>query len=236
MINIGILYICTGKYNVFFEQFYESSENYFLNDYKKTYYVFTDSEIKPRNNIKIINQKFLGWPYDTMKRFHMFNSIKNYLENEDFLFFLNANMKIVDFINHEIIPTEKNNFLMGVKHPGFYNSSKNSFTYERRKESNFYIPYEEGKFYYQGCFNGGKTEHYLKMSDTLSNMIDDDLKKDIIPIWHDETALNWYFKDKNPLLLEPSYAYPELWDLPIEKKIIQLDKNKYGGHNYLRKT
>jgi hypothetical protein len=64
---------------------------------------------------------------------------------------------------------------MAVNHPGFYNARKEVFTYERRKESQFYIPNTEGKLYYQGCFNGGKSNVFLEMSQKLADMIDIDL-------------------------------------------------------------
>lgn len=233
--NIGILIICTGRYNIFFEDLYLSCEKFFLTNHKKTYYVFTDNDLIQRENIVKINQSFLGWPYDTMKRFHMFNNSKEQLEKEDYLFFFNANMLVVDYIDETIIPDEKNNYLMGVNHPGFFGRNKNEFTYERNINSQFYIPYNEGEFYFQGCFNGGRNNEFLEMSDLLSKKIDQDLEKNIIPIWHDESALNWFFLDKNPLGLHPKYAYPESWDLPFEKKIIQRDKNKHGGYEYLRK-
>jgi hypothetical protein len=56
-----------------------------------------------------------------------------------------------------------------------------------------------------------------------------------MPIWHDESALNWYYLDKSPLLVDSSYAYPEGWSIPFNKKIIQRNKNNYGGYDYLRK-
>lgn len=42
--SIGILYICTGPYALFWKDFYESFENKFLPSYEKKYYVFTDVE------------------------------------------------------------------------------------------------------------------------------------------------------------------------------------------------
>ena len=236
MKKIGILIICTGNYTIFFDELYESSEKFFLKENIKTYYVFTDGIISHKKNVKIIHQKVLGWPYDTMMRFHMFNSISDILEKEDYLFFLNANMVFNDYVNEEVIPNESNNFLMGVNHPGFYNTTKENYSYERRKESSFYISNNDGNFYFQGCFNGGRSKEFLEMSKFLSEKIDEDLNKNIIPIWHDESALNWYYKDKNPLILSPGYAYPETWNLPFEKKLIQVDKNKFGGHNNLRKN
>jgi len=52
MKKIGILYICTGKYDIFWKDFYLSCEKYLLNDidengnkkFEKHYFVWTDAE------------------------------------------------------------------------------------------------------------------------------------------------------------------------------------------------
>lgn len=235
--NIGVITICTGKYDIFFNGLYESLEKYFLNGHKKTYYVFTDGSIPKKNNIVRIQQEKLGWPHDTMKRFHMFKSIKNELENEDFLYFFNANMKALAPMGEEVIPKKENNWLMGAHHPGFFGKGNMMYPYDRNPKCSCYIPNGEGKFYVQGCFNGGRTKEWLEMSSMLSNNIDIDEKNGIIPLWHDESEINWYYKDKNPLILPINYIYPESWDttnIHEEIKMIQLDKNKYGSHKHLR--
>lgn len=232
--NVGVLIICTGRYNIFFEDLYKSCEDLFLKNHKKTYYVFTDGELIKRDNVVIFHQDFLGWPYDTMKRFHMFNNYKEQLKKEDYLFFLNANMLIVSNVNEDIIPSDKTSHLMGVLHPGFFDRPKHHHIFERNPKSQFYVPHGQGDFYYQGCFNGGRTLEFLEMSEILEKKIDIDLENNIIPIWHDESALNWYYLNKNVLGVHPKYAYPESWNLPFEKIIIQRDKNHYGGYDYLR--
>jgi hypothetical protein len=233
--NIGLLIICTGRYNIFLNSLYESCEKHFLPKHKKTYYVFTEGDVPINENVIKIYQEYMGFPNDTLKRFHLFHKNNNLLGREDYLFFLNANMLCVSEINEEIIPSQNNDNLMAVNHPGFYNKSNLDFTYERNISSNFYIPIGQGKHYYQGCFNGGSSTEFLKMSYQLSKLIDEDEMKGIIPIWWDESALNWYLRDRNPLLINSGYAYPEGWELPMDKKIIQRDKNKHGGYNYLRK-
>ena len=234
--NIGILTICTGSYNVFFEGLYSSLEKNFLKDHNKTYYVFTDSYIENHENVINITQEKLGWPFDTMMRFHMFNKIKETLLKEEFLFFFNVNMKALTEINDEVLPNENNDFLMGALHPGFYNSPINTFPYDRNPECSCCIPFNKGSKYYQGCFNGGSSIEFMKMSEILADNIDKDIKNNITPIWHDESQLNWYYKDKNILTLPYSYIYPESWvHLPLSKIMIQRDKSKYGGHEFLRK-
>ena len=43
MKKLGVLYVCTGKYDVFWDGFFESCEKY-LTGIEKKYFVFTDSE------------------------------------------------------------------------------------------------------------------------------------------------------------------------------------------------
>lgn len=238
--NIGILIICTGKYSVFFETLYKSCEEHFLPEHNKKYYVFTDDDkIVSKDNIIKIEQERLGWPYDTLKRFSIFNKIKETLLKEDYLFFLNANMLCLNNVGDDILPDEENNYLMAVQHPGFYKKSNILFTYERNPVSNFYIPFGEGEFYCQGCFIGGRSLEFIDMSEKLDKLIDDDLSKGIIPIWWDESALNWYFLDKNPLVVDQHYAYPEnhRYDLSLKREnaiILNRDKSNFGGHDFLR--
>ena len=223
--KIAITTIATGKYDIFVPSLIDSCERYFLPNSEKTYFVFTDSDkILPTDKIVKVNQSKLGWPYDTMLRFHMFSSVKKELEKFDFIFFMNANMEVVSLVSKEILPTEEGSGLVATHHPGFYRKHPNLFTYERNPRSNFYIPFGSGKNYVQGCFNGGRTKEFLKMCTEIKNRIDADLRNRIIPIWHDESALNWYLLDKNPKLLHPVYAWPEFVDLE-EKDILRMSKD-----------
>jgi hypothetical protein len=228
---ISIFTICTGKYVQFFDNFYESAERHFLKNMKKEYIVFTDGDLTPRSNVKVIHQQKLGWPYDTMMRFHMFNKVQ---PKGDYVYFFNANMLVVDDVGEEVIPNRSDDYLVGVLHPCYFKSTTNSYPYERRTASKFFIPFGYGRCYYQGCFNGGSTKEFMEMSRVLATDIDEDLNNGIIPIWHDESALNHYYSYWNPLSLPPSYAYPESYQLDMPKKIIQLDKSKLGGHEFLR--
>jgi len=235
--RVGILYICTGKYDRFFKDFYESCEKYFMPGVEKTYYVWTDSkdEIFQKEDVVKIYQEKLGWPNDTMMRFQIFNSQRELLVREDFLYFFNANMLFVEPIyDFEVsIPLDKD--FTAVVHPSYFgNKNSDTFPYERNIDSRFCIPYGQGEFYYQGCFFGGRTFSMLKMFYSLRELIEEDLGAGIVPLVHDESALNWYFKNREIRPLTPAFAYPESWNIPFEKKIIQLDKSKLGGHDFLR--
>lgn len=234
MNKIAILYICTGKYNIFWEGFYKSSEQYFLTDHIKEYFVFTDKEISPVNErIHIVYQDKLGWPYDTLMRFKMFYSIKENLASFDYIFFINANMRFLQLVNNEILPNEEEGLLV-VKHPGFFNKKRGEFTYDINPASQAFVLPDEGEYYFMGGFNGGKAKNYLQLIETLYHNINTDLENNVIALWHDESHLNKYMLNRNVKILEPAYGYPEGWNLPFEKRVIILDKTKFGGHSFLR--
>lgn len=235
--KIAILYICTGKYSIFWEDFYASSEKCFLPDCEKTYFVFTDNkhlEYSTNNNVKIIKQNKLGWPFDTLDRFKMFRRIIPELSNTDYTFFFNANSVLIAEIKKEEIICNKP--LIGALHPCFYDKTSELFIYERNKHSKAYIPFGEGNHYFMGAFNGGKSEYFIDLIQTLSERIEHDKKNNIIAIWHDESHLNKYYYENSDKVnvLSPSYVYPEEMNLPFEKKNLLRDKNQLGGHKYLR--
>jgi len=241
-IKIGMIYICTGKYKIFLENYLKSCEKNFLLDCEKKYFIFCDSDIdeivkKYNINYEYIFQEKLPFPFPTLKRFHMINSIKEKYKDINYIFFTNANMIFNEnTLKEEILPNYEDNFLVSVEHPGYFNQNNcNNFPYERKMMSSAFIEYGYGKKYYQGCFFGGRKQEFLNMSEELEKNINYDLNNNYIAIWHDESHTNKYFLHTPPKTISPSYAYPENWNMNISKKIIQLDKNNYGGHDEMRK-
>ena len=162
--RIGILYICTGRYSIFWKKFYQSTEKSFMQGLPciREYYVFTDNPClygeKKNKRIHRIYQENLGWPDNTLMRFSMFLKIKERLEKEtDYLYFFNANMVIREKIGKEFLPEESSTGLVGLIHSGGYDREVNEFTYDRNEKSTAYIPYGEGRYYYAGGLNGGRT-------------------------------------------------------------------------------
>lgn len=247
MKKVGILYICTGKYQMFWEDFFTTSQMFFLPNCQKTYYVFTDAPYlayENQTNVKKIFQKSLGWPGNTLLRFDMFLQAEHVLQENDYLFFFNANITLMDFISeNEILPESEG--LTAVIHPGFYGMDNSTFAYERNPASLAYIPFGQGIYYFMGGINGGKTDHYLELVRTLERNIRHDLSNGIIATVYDESHLNRYLLEKSLKVLTPSYGFPEEWMFkhkrpckqryPFPSKIFIKDKTKWGGHEFLRK-
>lgn len=229
MPRIAILYICVGKYTVFWEDFYKSFEEMFIPESSKEYFVFTDCEdLYDRDNerVHIIEQENLGWPGNTLFRFRMFLTQKEKLKEFDYVFFMNANVQCVEKVGKEFLPIEES--LLFVQHPGFYNAPNYRFPYDRNKKSSAYIKYGEGNVYICGGINGGKSKAFLEMCETLNQRIESDYAKGIIALWHDESQVNKYIlENKDYKLLSPSYCYSEGCGIPFTPILLVRDKTKY---------
>lgn len=229
--KVAVLYICTGAYTVFWKEFYESCEQYFLPDCEKHYYVFTDADsLEYFEGNSRIHRQFrepADWPYNTLMRFHMFLEIKEELLSYDYVIFLNANCQCVDTISErDFLPDQEG--LVVVKHPGFYDKAPKNYTYDRNRRSTAYIPYGKGNVYVCGGVNGGRAEVFLSMAEELAHNIDIDLSKNVIALWHDESHINHYIVEHPAYkLLSPSYCWPEGWNLPFEPKILIREKSRY---------
>lgn len=240
--KIAVLYIGTGRYTVFWEEFYKSCEKFFITGAEKHYFFFTDSkDFKDTENITIVPQKNLGWPLITCLRYKFFNKIVDKLREFDYIFFFNGNMEFVRTVTaEEFLPTAEEG-LVAVLHP--LNKrilNPDDFPFERNPKSNASISKGIGEKYFQAATIGGVAKNALEMFEICEKMTDEDFKNNIVPIFHDESMFNKYILNKPRRVLGYEYMQPEHgkpWMRFLPKtKIVQRDKAKlkYGGHAWLR--
>lgn len=228
--SVGLMCIATGKYFKFVQPFIESADKYFLdNNFDVTYYVFTDKDLHLNSNRKIVIVpiEHKTFPFASMDRFKHFYNNKDLLNNEDYLYYCDVDCLFVNNISREIFGD-----LVGVKHCGYTNSLG---PVENNPNSCLYTIPTNYKHYFGGGFSGGLANKYLDLSKWCMEMIDKDVANGIMPIWHDETAINRYFLDNEPnIILSPSYHYPQSnieyykkkWHPQnFEPKILLLDKS-----------
>ena len=234
--KIAVLYICTGKYRVFWDDFYKSCEKFFLQGYAKHYFIFTDAtDIMQDNNITVIPKGCYGFPLDSLFRFDMFLEIEDKVAEFDYCFFFNANMLFVDKVDSEIFPYENYKGIICVTHPrGYkYRNYPSLFTYERNKQSLAYVPKERKKYnYFMGGFNGGSIQEYYGLVKTCSKNIHADYSRGLIAVFHDESHLNKYCCDHSKLIytLPVSYGFPENATFPFQPKVIIRDKTVFSEY------
>ncbi len=228
--RIAILYICTGRYNKFWEGFYKSSEEYFLRDIAhKEYFVFTDDmNLCNDENVHLYYRECQGFPYDSLFRFDLFLSVEQEIEKFDFIYFFNANMEFVKYVDESFLPTEEDGYLAAVLHPLVLKRPYYFYPYERNRKSTAYIPLVRNHEYkyYMGSLNGGRAREYLDLVKTCSINTKDDYEKKIIAMVHDESHLNKYLYNHKCKSLLPKYAYPEGKYMDYEPIILIRDKVK----------
>ncbi len=244
--TIGILYICTGKYKIFWKGFYESCEKNLVTEAEKHYFVFTDSPDieygKDNPRIHRIYQENIGWPGNTLMRFHMFlreiggtPQEVNTIEKMDYLFFFNANLLILEKISTiDILPSGQER-LVSTLHPGYFDKPRKKLPYEKNPNSTAYIPRNEDVKYFAGGLMGGYTKDFIQAMQVIKTAIDKDSEKNIIAVWHDESHWNKFLLSRDDVkILHPGYLYPGNAEIPFPKIILNQDKKNFGGHDFLR--
>lgn len=232
MQKVGILYICTGQYNMFWKGFFETAEKFFLTDlpYEVHYFVFSDDDQLPYLDHERVHYKFQekqGWPWPTLLRFRSFYSIKDQLIDFDYLYFFNSNIEFQQPVTLDIIPPDGFNFTF-TNHFAYYQKPEKTHTYDRNPQCTAYIPFGKGQFYVSGGCLGGRAQSFLEMSAILDHRIKADLKNNIIALWHDESQINKYVLGRKDVhMVHPGYFYPEIFDIKFPMVCKVLEKYKY---------
>ncbi len=243
MKTIAILYIATGRYTVFWDDFYRTAKQYLLTDaahYRKHFFVFTDSASLlslQQDDVTPVYQAKMGWPKDTLMRFDVFLGIRDQLEKFDYIYFFNGNTIFeADIQAADILPEGGAQLVLALQ-PHVFVLLRRQFPYESRIESTAGIAEHEGEYYFMGGVNGGRAAAYLAMCTTLSQHIHQDLARRLIALWHDESHLNRYAIGRQDIkILPPLFSRGETERWKVGSKLYFADKNhpRYGGHAYLR--
>lgn len=234
--KVVVFYIATGRYLVLWKEFYATFKKYFLPNCDRHVILFTDAP-KVENiddDVTLVSIPSYSWPYITLLRFHIFMDSYNLWKDADYVFFMNANYSFKRKISKNILPKEG---LVAGHHSSFWNHHPDKLPYERNSKSTAYVPYGQGKYYYQGALIGGTTSAFATMSRELSRRIDEDLKNEIIAVWHDESHLNCYLSEVGAKKLHRYYLWPEeryKWFRKPFVYAILRDKGKLGGHAFMR--
>ena len=235
--KIAILYICTGNYDIFWDEFYTTTEKYFYPNAQKSYFVFTDSRKLLRNkNIKAYYQTKVGWPYDTLLRFNWFCSIQDVLLKYDYCYYINANGKFLRVVDDNLIPypSKECPYVFSIHIRNYDDYEGATFTPERNPESTAYIAKGTPCRAHSGGFFGGTSKAFVLMSRELRERIAVDLQNGIIAIWHDQSHLIKFatevshYNVKKGVIASEEYA-----DLEYAA-LIYRNKEKYGGNDKLR--
>ncbi len=222
--KIALLNIATNKYISFLPKLYTTANMFFLKNHEVDYFLFTNLNIQVNNcERKVITKKIehKPWPYMTLYRYKFFTEAEEQLKEYDYLYYCDVDMFFNSEVEDEIISD-----LVGTIHPGFFNKSKDKYTYETNPESTAFLANDDGEHYYAGGFNGGSSAEFLKMAKTIDKNITEDESKNIIAEWHDESHLNKYFSINKPTtILNTLYCFPDKGWSSVPPKLIAITKD-----------
>ena len=202
---------------------------------------FADME-ENLKGVNIIETEPAPWPTPTLMRYHLFLNEEERLKDYDYIFYLDADMRVVAKISDEILGEG----LTAAEHPMYSLKKQYIPPYEPNKNSTAYIP-RPGKvipdengtmrfkpYYYAGGFQGGNAQQFIEAMKTMKSNIDKDFNNNYIALWNDESHWNKYLSEHDPsIVLSPAYIYPDslikeyyepLWGRSYEPKIITLTK------------
>lgn len=194
------------------------------------YYLFTDHpeqvpEVKLGEGRQLTVLKVDSsnrWQEITLRRMEKLEKlIESRLVNEaDYVFSLDVDTKFYGRWGAESLGR-----LIGVLHPGYYQTPREQFPYERRPESQAYIPNAEGDYYYGGAVIGGLVKDVHEAAKTCREQLDIDAAKSIEAAWQEESHLNKYFLYNKPSkVLSPEYLWQDFKAHTNEVKIIRFSQ------------
>lgn len=225
--TIGLLLVCTGRYDVFLPELLEQVDRLFFPNEKVEVFLFTD-KIKQyisskRVSVNYIYTEHKPFPYPTLYRYKYMNNMTNVIRDKcNFVFYMDVDMRIVKEVGIEILPLPEEIGLVATKHCGFQSGGWGSTKVDQLSKA--FLPKEKWGTYYAGGFQGGEVNAYMDMVNTLDKNIAEDESNGIIAEWHDESHFNHYMHDKSPKELDFKYCMGESYKTD-EAVIIALDKN-----------
>ena len=209
--------------------------------YETEFMIWSDMPIENFKG-KVFPTEPIEWPMPTLMRYHLFLQQEEYLQKFDYVFYIDIDMRITDWIGEEIL----GDGLTAAQHPMYALRRNYQPPYEPNPESKAFIPRPgriveaNGKkkfeqLYYAGGFQGGKTDDFIKAMKIMRKNIDDDFIMNYIARWNDESHWNKYLFENPPVIvLDPSYIYPDslvsdyyvkLWGRNYSPKIMTLTKS-----------
>lgn len=251
--KIGIVCICVNQnYWQFANEMLWGLDTFFLkhhsirDKYETEFMLWSDMPIESFKG-KVFPIEPVEWPMPTLMRYHLFLQQEEYLQKFDYIFYIDVDMRITDWIGEEILGEG----LTAAQHPMYALRQNLQPPYEPNPESSAYIN-RPGRImeelnakgeivnkrfeplYYAGGFQGGKTEDFIKAMKVMRKSIDEDFGRNYIARWNDESHWNRYLFENSPVIvLNPSYIYPDsliqdyyfkIWGRNYSPKIMTLTK------------
>ena len=245
--SVDVCVHATAGYIKYAKELGESFTSTFFPGAEIRYLVFTDNidEVQrwilpDRITVVGVEITHKPWPISAISRYNDYKNFAHLLTSE-LVLFTDADMKIIGEVPSTFKPNQWPNEIALVRHPGFYrkdeivrkgvsrflpNKTEALGSWEDRPESQAYVTERRRKHYVCGGVWMATPKAAINLCSVLSSRIDDDDRRDVMAVWHDESHLNWWAANNRHAILSPEYcfvrSYSELDELT--PRIEALDK------------
>ena len=204
-------------------------------------------------NLVTVRFESSPWPMPTLLRYELLTKAADKIEGE-IVMHLDADMLFADSLTkNDLIQAIGDREIALVKHPGYFRPSKfakvifylsnprfilgdfKSYllnggigSWEKNSNSLAFVSRKDRKVYVCGATWFGKKNSIIDLCSALSLRIQEDLSKNILAKFHDESHLNWFAANNSFSLLGPKFCYDENYPQlnGIKPMLIAVDKSK----------
>jgi len=228
---MDVVSVATNGYDKYFVNLVISADRYLQVEKNAIFHIFTDNaeEIKKNainlKNITICYHKVpsYNWPEATLIRYQLIFQNRNHFSSQ-VIMYIDSDMLFKSSVGLELFPEKWQNEIAFVHHPGYWRKRSSLVTksprdvykllkyggigtWETRKLSSAFIERKLRKLYCCGGIWMGKREKIINFSKSMFDSVENDKRKNITAIWHDESHLNKYAALNQFTLLSPEYCY-----------------------------
>ena len=205
------------------------------------------------SNFLLIPIEIPPWPMPTLLRYELLSSVAQEIQGK-IVMHLDADMLFMNSLSENDLNQAVRDYDIAlVRHPGYFRPSgfsKIKFysrnpryifsdlksliliggigSWEENTDSLSFVPRRKRGFYVCGATWLGKKQAILDLCHVLSERTYNDLSRNKIARFHDESHLNWYAANHEVKLLSPEYCYEKTYPQlkQIIPTIIAVDKGK----------
>jgi hypothetical protein len=229
--TITFFCIATNKYNLYAKNLISSIDNLVGKDLVQVV-LLTDGafEIGPVQNITLTRVPIasLQWPWATLMRYHLIYKFIDEALYEN-ICYVDADSILYEPIWRNLDMGTFTNGIALVRHPGYFRKNYFHFyskniqyffrdlklqifegglgNWEKRKDSKSFVRRRNRKTYVCGGLWMGKKESIRRLAQELSEGVNDDLSRNLVARWHDESYLNRYLAEVESTILSPAYCH-----------------------------
>lgn len=235
--DFTILLVATNNYVDYAHGLISSIHKNLFTESQGQVLIFTDqpdlfiNSGSSRVELQTIEIPSYGWPEATLLRYQFFENYWSSVKGQ-IVMYIDVDTFIASEVQiYDAFPSLTESSIAMVRHPGFMRVSLwealvargPNGTWETNPQSTAFVNLFKRRTYVAGGVWLGNKDAIYKMIVNLRQNVEDDLSKDFIAKWHDESHLNYWAANNKVRYLSPAWAYaPGYKNMKSLEPIIEL--------------